>query len=203
MDELALDLDRLGHRGTVTDALDREKAIAVDAHAVGGFMGLGPAAHETDCDAGRSALAVLEVVDIAQRERAVLTGVVEVPEIGLAVEEEDRRHALGSEERKRAEVGIRRYEDPENNRQRDPAERPAQPAACKADTIALRVVQTHRAESRCMNWAIGDASVRSSTKRIADFGISIRDAGSWSSRPRWRIRVSAGALGSELFTCWR
>src|SRR5438309_9414025 len=198
MDELAPDLERLGHRGTVTDALDRENAIAVDAHAVGGFMGLGPATHETDGASGRSALAVLEVVDIAQRERPVLAGVVDVPEIGLAVQEQHRRHALWSKEWKRAEVDVGGYEDPEDDRQRHPAERPAQPAACKADTIALRVVQTHRAESRCMNWAIGDASGRSSTKRIADLGMSIRDAGSWRSRPRPRLRVSGGALGREV-----
>ena len=90
MHELALDLNRQGYRGAVADSLDREDPVAVDAHAVGGLVRLGAAAHQAHRHTGRSSLAVLEVVHVAEGERSGLARIVEMPEIRLAVEEQHR-----------------------------------------------------------------------------------------------------------------
>src|SRR5439155_13525558 len=140
MQELALDLNRQGYRGAVADSLYREDPVAVDAHAVGGLMRLGPPAHQADRHTGRPTLAVLEVVHIAQSERSGLAGIVEMPEIRLAIQEQHRRHALRADERQRADFDVAGHEDAKERRQRDPAERPAQPDPGDAHTVALGVV---------------------------------------------------------------
>src|SRR6267378_5022059 len=102
-------------------------------------------------------------------------------EIRLSVDENHHRHALRTEEWERTHVDVCRDENAKDERHAHPGDEPAQPAAGDAHTVPLGVVQAHRPESRCMNCAMGEASLRSSTKRIADFERSIRAAGSCSS----------------------
>src|SRR5438093_5553114 len=123
-------------------------------------------------------------------------------EIRLTVEEQHSAQALWAKKRQRADVDVPRHEHAEDRGNEDPTRGPAEPSTGGADPVALRVVQAHRL-SCVMNCAIGDASFKSSTNRIADFGTSIRDAGPWSSRPRRTIFVSGAAFGSELLVCCR
>src|SRR5205823_10960834 len=123
-------------------------------------------------------------------------------EVRLTIQEQDRRHALGSNKRERAKVDICGYKDSEQEREADPGEPPPQPSARDPYSVALGVVEAHRA-SRCMNCAICDESVKSSTKRIADFGINIRELGSCSSWPRRMTRVSVVPPESVACPCCR
>jgi len=77
---------------------------------------LGAATHQADRHTGRPTLAVLEVVDVAEGERSALAGVIEVTEIGLAIEEEDGGHAFRPEDRQRAHVDIGGDEDAKERR---------------------------------------------------------------------------------------
>ena len=110
--ELAFHLDRLRYRRSGTDPLDRKDAIAIDAHPVSGFMCFRPATNEANRNSGHSALAVLEVVDIAEQKCSILSRVIEVTEVRLAIQKEHGGHAFGTEERERAEIQVRGYEDP-------------------------------------------------------------------------------------------
>src|SRR5712692_10869601 len=110
-------------------------------------------------------------------------------EIRLAVEEKDRGLSLGTEDQQRPHIDGAREQHRDRRWYSDPRHHPAKDAAGEPNGIARSVVVAHR-WSCFMNCAIGDASVRSSTNRIADLGTSIREDGAWSSLPRRTSLVS-------------
>ena len=144
MIDVAFGLDRDGDRRARADLLEGQHLVAIDAHAVGRLVGFRPPFHQSHGETGRGAFRVGEVVGVAQQERPALAGVVEMPEIRLAVLEQDRGLALGPKQWQRVRVEVAGHEDPERGGHGDPLEAPTEPTPGNTDAITLGVVEVHR-----------------------------------------------------------
>src|SRR5439155_24308778 len=71
-------------------ALDREDLVTADVHDVDRLMELVPALQQADREVCRDLRGVVDVVDVAQDDRSGEGHVLEMTEVGLSVEEEDR-----------------------------------------------------------------------------------------------------------------
>src|SRR4051812_21009715 len=106
-------------------------------------------------------------------------------EVRLTVEKEDRREALAAEEGDGLQIERATEDDAEEERR----ERPQQ-----------RAPQDHFPSSRSMNCATCESVRRSSTKRIAVFGMRTYGRGWWSSAPR-RMSRDSGVCPSSTVGC--